>query len=176
MYVRPSNQPRQQIHIPENYSGNAFGNHSFSDMPPPVRSTPRYDAPSRQGLDIPPESKFEPDTKHNIYERPINDEIYQNNELNEKSNYDDEAAPAHSSALPSHIADKEEKSKKGNSLLSSLLPNFSSNSSSFPFGHGLGSEELLILGVMLLLYISGNETGEFDREFMLLLGLLLFAG
>lgn len=176
MYVRPSNQPRQQIHIPENYSGNAFGNHSFSDMPPPARSTPRYDAPSRTDLDVPREDKFEPETKHNAHTQPDNEENYRKDELSEKSNYNDQTAPAHSSAMPSRIPDKDGKDKKGVSVLSSLLPNFSNNSSSFPFGHGLGSEELLILGVMLLLYMSGNETGEFDRELMLLLGLLLFAG
>jgi hypothetical protein len=40
----------------------------------------------------------------------------------------------------------------------------------------LGSEELLILAIMLLIFLSGNERGEVDNEALLLLGFLLFAG
>ncbi len=61
------------------------------------------------------------------------------------------------------------------SIFSSLLPK-GALSSHFPFGHGIGSEELLILAVMLMVFLSGNESGEVDSEFILLLGLLLFAG
>lgn len=61
------------------------------------------------------------------------------------------------------------------SIFSSLLPR-SDLSKHFPFGHGIGSEELLILAVMLMVFLSGNEKGEVDSEFLLLLGLLLFAG
>ena len=61
------------------------------------------------------------------------------------------------------------------SLFSSLLPR-TDLSRHFPFGHGIGSEELLILAVMLMVFLSGNERGEVDSEFLLLLGLLLFAG
>ena len=63
----------------------------------------------------------------------------------------------------------------GTSIFSSLLPR-GNLSSHFPFGHGIGSEELLILAVMLMVFLSGNECGEVDSEFLLLLGLLLFAG
>jgi hypothetical protein len=61
------------------------------------------------------------------------------------------------------------------SIFSSLLPR-TDLSRHFPFGHGIGSEELLILAVMLMVFLSGNEKGEVDSEFLLLLGLLLFAG
>ena len=51
----------------------------------------------------------------------------------------------------------------------------------FPFGHGLGFEELLILGlILLLLYENADRGDRFDRgdldETLILLGLLLFLG
>lgn len=61
------------------------------------------------------------------------------------------------------------------SVFSSLLPNFSS-SSKFPFGHGIGSEELFILGIMLLIYTAGDEDQPMDSELLLLLCILLFSG
>ncbi len=61
------------------------------------------------------------------------------------------------------------------SPLSSILPSLSLGSN-FPFGHGLGSEELFILGMMLLVYTSGENGGEVDSELLLLLCILLFSG
>lgn len=45
----------------------------------------------------------------------------------------------------------------------------------FPFGHGIGSEELLILGIMTLLFTSEDDSST-DAELIMLLALLLFAG
>lgn len=59
-------------------------------------------------------------------------------------------------------------------LLQSLL-----SGSHFPFGHGLGYEELLLLGIILFLIREGEEHGdaEDDRTLpLLLLGALLFLG
>lgn len=67
------------------------------------------------------------------------------------------------------------KSENKSSLLSSLLPNLK-NASTFPFGHGLGSEELFILGIMLLVFMSGENGGEIDSELLILLSVLLFCG
>lgn len=61
------------------------------------------------------------------------------------------------------------------SIFSSLLPSLSS-SSNFPFGHGIGAEELFILGVMLLIYMSGDDGAPMDSELLLLLCILLFSG
>ncbi len=48
--------------------------------------------------------------------------------------------------------------------------------SHFPFGHGMGSDEWLLLGLILfLLHESDGERGDLD-ETLLLLGLLLFCG
>ncbi len=81
--------------------------------------------------------------------------------------------------LPTVIETVAEEKPRGDqaskSIFSSLLPNFSS-SSRFPFGHGIGTEELFILGIMLLIYMSGDETQPMDSELLLLLCILLFSG
>ncbi|MBE6548349.1 MAG: hypothetical protein E7667_05695 [Ruminococcaceae bacterium] len=63
----------------------------------------------------------------------------------------------------------------GKSIFSSLLPNIS-QTPHFPFGHGLGSEELFILGIMLLIYMSADNAESVDSELLLLLCILLFSG
>ena len=147
MYVRPSNTGARSIKLPENYSGNAFSNHSpYSDMPPPTRATqPRGDVP------------FEP---------PLHQEIESVNEHTIETFAEEERDEGGSNVS---------KSLPASSIFSSLLPR-TDLSRHFPFGHGIGSEELLILAVMLMVFLSGNEKGEVDSEFLLLLGLLLFAG
>ena len=59
------------------------------------------------------------------------------------------------------------------SLLPSLFPS-KSLKNHFPFGHGIGSEEILILGIMSLIFFSDDK--EPDGELIMLLALLLFAG
>ncbi len=48
----------------------------------------------------------------------------------------------------------------------------------FPFGHGLGIEELFLLGLMWLLWHEAQENGDTGdlRETLLMLGALLLAG
>lgn len=59
------------------------------------------------------------------------------------------------------------------SMLSALFPS-KSLKNHFPFGHGIGSEELLILGIMSLIFFSDEK--EPDGELIMLLAILLFAG
>jgi hypothetical protein len=153
MYVRYPSNNRGGVKLPENYSGNAFTRQSpYSEMPPPLRTqTTRHDSPHNPNppeLDIPSdELRYDP--------VPLQ---YDENE---------EAKTAYT--------DNDTKVTPSSSIFSSLLPK-GALSSHFPFGHGIGSEELLILAVMLMVFLSGNESGEIDSEFILLLGLLLFAG
>ena len=150
MYVRPPNNNHSELKLPENYSGNAFSRFSaYADMPPPVK------APL---LKNEPRIGEESTTPHETFEAP-----------HEKSQ---EVV-----ALVRKQADNdgEKNESTGGSLLSSLLPNFDL-SKHFPFGHGIGGEELLILAIMLIVFVSGNDRGEVDSELLLLLGLLLFAG
>ena len=93
-----------------------------------------------------------------------------------KETYEDyRTEPQEVVALVKQQSDGDRDKNTGSSLLSSLLPNFDL-SKHFPFGHGIGGEELLILAVMLIVFVSGNDRGEVDSELLLLLGLLLFAG
>ena len=147
MYVRPSNTGARSIKLPENYSGNAFSSHSpYSDMPPPTRAT-------QPRGDVP----FEP---------PLHQETESVNEHTIET-FAEEERDIGGSNVPESLP--------ASSIFSSLLPR-TDLSRHFPFGHGIGSEELLILAVMLMVFLSGNEKGEVDSEFLLLLGLLLFAG
>ena len=148
MYVRPPNSNHSELKLPENYSGNAFTRFSpYSDMPPPLKTAPKRNEPA------------------------LAEEISP-----EENNYTDYAPkPENPTASPVSKVDGVSNGAKSASLLSSLLPDFDL-SRHFPFGHGIGGEELLILSVMLIIFVSGNERGEVDSELLLLLGLLLFAG
>lgn len=153
MYVRPSSPRTGSVKLPENYSGNAFPRQSvYSEMPPPARAQTthqdniKHERPAN--LDIPPEDIREEFAPPTYHE--IEDEPTRD-----------------------HVVPRQPNSQS--SIFSSLLPK-GTLSTHFPFGHGIGSEELLILAVMLLVFLSGSESGETDSEFILLLGLLLFAG
>ena len=151
MYVRPSNTGARSIKLPENYSGNAFSSHShYSDMPPPARMMqPKSDIPFEGNMR---EADNTPD--HMEIRHDTTEAVGAGEEKNSVS---------------------ESKSVPVSSLFSTLLPH-TDISKHFPFGHGIGSEELLILAVMLMVFLSGNDQCEVDSEFLLLLGLLLFAG
>lgn len=156
MYVRAPNTEKNQVKIPENYGGSAFGSSAYyNDMPPPVRQAPpRSDAPLQRS-DIPPEPIRQP----SVSDTQANKPYPTNNELPQEP-----------------YTDPKPEDKPTGSIFSSLIPSSKFMSNHFPFGHGIGGEELLILGMMLLVYLSGSECGETDHEFILLLGLLLFAG
>lgn len=65
--------------------------------------------------------------------------------------------------------------KEKPSIANSLFPKALSGDAfknNFPFGHGIGSEELLLLGIMMSIYLLG----EADGELMLILCVLLFSG
>lgn len=147
MYVRPPNNNHSELKLPENYSGNAFSRFSaYADMPPPVRA-PLPEVGARESGNNAPQ-----ETPDNFGEEP--QEVV---------------------ALVNRQNDTEREKSTGGSLLSSLLPDFDL-SKHFPFGHGIGGEELLILAIMLIVFVSGNDRREVDSELLLLLGLLLFAG
>ena len=78
-------------------------------------------------------------------------------------------------SLPSIIEAHAEPKQVRQSPFSALFPS-SSCSSHFPFGHGIGAEELFILGIMLLVYTSADENQPMDNEMLLLLCILLFSG
>ena len=151
MYVRQHDSNRQGIKIPDNYSGHAFREPSiYSDMPPPAK------------IDRPPTDRYET--------QPLS----QNSPTEAEDTFD--VAEESLNSLPSAIPTEEKATRHTDSIFASLLPRGIASSDHFPFGHGLGSEELLILDMMLLVFLSEKEGEESDRELILLLGLLLFAG
>ena len=155
MYVRP--QGERGIKIPENYSGHAFRDQSqYGDMPPPAHIPT---SPKRERVVIPP--RVVPKSPHTYATEPetVEDDVFSIDE--------EESATKESEYKETTLGGE----AKASSIFSSLLP-AASQTSHFPFGHGIGSEELLILAVMLLVFLSE----ESDQELLLLLGFLLFAG
>ena len=156
MYVRPPTDQRGRVNVPENYSGHAFREKSIlEDMPPPKHIDP---APfqHKENSDYPSKPDSPSDSATN------RDNITDNAEnTNFKNATIDAPAP-----------------KSPSSIFSSLLPTSNSSANHFPFGHGIGSEEILLLAVMLLVFLSGNKDGGdgCDEELLLLLGFLIFAG
>ena len=152
MYVRPPTDQRGRVNVPENYSGHAFREKSIlEDMPPPkhIDSAPFQ---QKENSDYPSKS-YSPQAS----DAALQDSITNNTEHQE-------------TAEPST-------KKSTSSIFSSLLPTSNLSASHFPFGHGIGSEEILLLAVMLLVFLSGNKDEEGgDEELLLLLGFLIFAG
>ncbi len=175
MYVRQPSQNPPRVKIPDNYGGSAFSSNTYSDMPPPVRqNVAKGPSPSRDSdyprAELPAKSSpYVSELRGARSDGPIED-IYI-----DRDQYDLPMPDTNiSDTLDAPAQDKKE-SHDNASIFSALIPKgFSSNN--FPFGHGIGSEELLILGIMLLIYLSGADKGEVDGEFIALLGLLLFAG
>ena len=180
MYVKPPSSNPSRIKLPDNYGGSAFSSSIYSDMPPPVRR-PSYQRDDRtsaevsRSSDIPHKSSplasqmLDPRSEPDI---PTTVDEYTDRHYNVNTPIQEPPSDAYRDVSEEHAPFNNQKSQ---SLLSSLIPSVSP-SKNFPFGHGLGGEELLILGVMLLIFLSGSETGEMDSEFIILLGLLLFAG
>ena len=161
MYVRPPENKKMKL--PENYRGNAFGaSGEYTDMPPPIRiPQPSYDLPPNEVI----QNEFRENENIEPIEEPANREIAMLPEQRSEKSIRNKVDHPESRGT----------SDKSNSIFSMLLPPGVS-SSRFPFGHGIGVEELLILGMMLLAFSQGNENGEVDNELILLLALLLFSG
>ena len=157
MYKRPPDRTSQTIKIPKNYSGSAF---RFQDSSPDLISDTDNDKRFSSNDFPEPNVKDATDAPRDL-PREETEQTYKDPYTEEK-------------AVPISVSKEVKPQKKDStSLFSSLLPSNITSSCHFPFGHGIGSEELLILAMMLLVYLSEGET---DNEFLLLLGLLLFAG
>lgn len=153
MYSRPPDNLRNRIKIPDNYHGNAFNGANdltsrYSDM--------REDD-SRGTTEKIMQEAFPPLPDPT----PVEATTLFSNEEGGSGEADGDTAV---SALTE---------KNTVSPFSSLLPSFIGSSAHFPFGHGIGSEEILILAMMAMIFMAEGET---DNELLLILGLLLFAG
>ena len=167
MYKRPPERINQSIKIPKNYSGSAFRSSDGSvSLPNDLyndRTVAEHSTPDRIDSDQLKKTELPVPFDHTASDLPplidIGSEQLRRDDINEST----------SNAKESKIRTE----KTSGSLFSSLLPSSLTSSSHFPFGHGIGSEELLILAMMLMVFLSGEEI---DNEFLLMLGLLLFAG
>lgn len=146
MYSRYQNRPERPVQLPENYSGIAFSRKSEPDVA--KRSTE-----SIRQTTAPPKSPY-PARLPSPVPPPLPEPIQE--ELPEEA--PQQPPPPVPSPVPSALPHAVE----------GLLGNFKN---SFPFGHGMGSEELLLIGLILLL----SQNGE-DRDMILWLALLLFSG
>ncbi len=164
MYVRPPSSSGSKMKLPENYGGNAFSQKSsFSDIP--VSDHPHSDI-----TDLPESEYFHKSFKRSTAPNELTSPLISGSRPQHMGNYANGNSDS-DNALPFEKNGDEH----NHSIFSSLLPGIDIGSH-FPFGHGIGGEELLILAVMFLVYLSGSENGKTDNEFILLLGLLLFAG
>lgn len=159
MYARSPDPNKQSIKVPENYGGHAFrGSGIYNDMPPPAR------------IDL-PQAERSPQERDRTFD--YDTELYSNGPDIELELPIDQA-PQNIDAYPPAPMHEQSSPPSNPSIFSSLMPPTPSASARFPFGHGLGSEELLIIAMMLMIYLADGECA--DNELLLLLGLLLFAG
>lgn len=147
MYSRSQDRSGAPIRVPEHYSGCAFSNTRPS---PPHKQDP---TPQKPPLHHPTPTKPSPPPRKAPEEHPF-------------------VAHTPPPALllpPVSAPPKEEpKSMLPSKPIGSLL---GSIGSAFPFSHGIGFDEILIIGLIILLARSGQ-----DSEMILWLALLLFCG
>ena len=154
MYSRYQNRPSTPIQLPENYSGVAFSER----MPPKSEKTAAHTLeiakPSPPPTEQPPQET--------ISAKPPKTETPPSPTAS-----DEEHASAQAET---HNQERESVAASG------MIPKpfdglFGHMGNTFPFSHGLGFEELLIIGLIILL--SRNEEGS---DMVLWLALLLFCG
>ncbi len=196
MYTRPPSREEPKIKIPENYGGSMFksgpgfypthpqGKNPASERMSPDKNTMRSDRPENHRIDTnkadypsdPISAEDEVSSPEESSENTSDKMTFENTaevSVNEPDRPDEISQPV-LSTLP--IPDNKcERCERKGSLFSSILPP-GALKNNFPFGHGIGSEELLIMGIMLMVYLSGNNEKEPDGELILLLAMLLFAG
>ncbi len=179
MYVRPPVQSKENIKIPENYSGSAFSSAQYRPRPNNSRDLPHEEYLQKEYIKRPPEQKssYTPEKSYNekpsaahygaaLGQSSISEEIF---EIQSQSQTESDVVP---DVIEMR---KSETEQKRPSLLSSVFPP-ELLKNNFPFGHGIGSEELLILAMMFLVFNSSEDGREPDTELIMLLALLLFAG
>lgn len=174
MYSRYHNRTDTPIQIPENYGGCAFSETGGSAAggaaahridvakpTPPVQEEPPPNTDTRASSDVPPPP-------------PSSDSVTcllpTRKESEHRAKSDAEEAVTHRHE-PREETEKGIRPPRGRELPTPLHTLFGKMGSAFPFSHGIGFDELLILGVILLL--ARNED---DSDLILWLVLLLFCG
>ncbi len=187
MYSRSQSvNERKRLKIPENYRGNAFNESGlYSDIPPQIRDERVPSTTFEHNLDLRQNSELQHNdnisTPKEIDKHTESHIGTQNDMTGERIQSQDPIRETFS-ARQAQMYDTQPKTElvcstpnAGASIFSSLFPP-TLMSSHFPFGHGIGEEEILILGMMLIVYMSGENGESPDGELIMLLAILLFAG
>lgn len=157
LYSRYHNRSDEPLRVPENYSGYAFSGGRARQETPPRQIDIAKPTPAPQKPDLPPalpsaspgEDVPKTSVRAEVPKTPLE-------------------AP---NSLGEHPHQKEENARQAQSvgLSEQILPRI--GGAGFPFGHGIGFDELLLLGLIVLLH--GSEQGS---DVVLWLILLLFMG
>ena len=164
MYSRYHNRNERPVTLPENYSGIAFSNQRPPREEPPAplphridvaKPTPPPEPPTNaQGMPPPPRPiLLPPPSEHNTPREasPPSEVISTQPPPCENEKKESKAAPA--------------------AFLQPLQGLFGNVGHAFPFSHGFGFDEILIIGLIILLSNNGQ-----DNDLVLWLALLLFCG
>ena len=146
MYSRANSRTEQPIRIPEHYSGCAFGS-TKSDLSPKKEehfSPRRYPEPAKPTPPKPTQDFHSP--QHS-------------------------SSPSIPISLPVPTSIPHPQKEKPPTAPQPIQGLLGSIGSAFPFSHGLGFDELLIIGLILLLGRNSQ-----DSDMILWLALLLFCG
>lgn len=143
MYSRYDRTPEKPLRIPDNYSGYAFAD-----------TRARQEIPRQ--IDVAKPTPAPPKEEHSATTAPAEPRKTALEAISTSNN---------------NLSAKEEKTAQRESL--SLSEHISQKSivKGFPFGHGIGFDELLLIGLIVLLH--GSEQGS---DIILWLILLLFMG
>lgn len=187
MYTRQSAINKEKIKVPENYGGSMFRSTPsfYETFATPAKTNETYDKIiSNTNINDNKERTESENIKSNdsSFDEQDNDSLsvskeyrtedLSNNETFMSDKSDDEQ---NFSSSEYEVTNTVNDNHKKNSLFSGILvPGMFEKH--FPFGHGIGSEELLIMGIMLMVYMSYENTKESDGDLMLMLAMLLFAG
>ena len=143
MYSRYNNSPEKPLRIPENYSGYAFaGGKPRQEIPRQIDVAKPTPAPPKEEEPKVPPSAEPQKSISGAFSAP------------DEKPHEKEEKVAQSASVSLYEATKPKTSARG-----------------FPFGHGIGFDELLLIGLIVLLHGS-----EGDSDVVLWLILLLFMG
>lgn len=165
MYSRPSSQrsvfsgDKPIYTVPDNYSGNAF------------RSVPddqTHESDSTAG------ETYEASARNGITQSRAADaeQVYGNTaeKTDDRSDKSERKSKAESTSLEQCKSETVCVKPAKSSFLSGFLP--SKFSIGFPFEHGIGFEELLLIGIIILTMRQGNR----DDDILWIIGFLLLCG
>ena len=163
MYSRYHDRP---LRVPENYSGVAFSEAKTA--------APEKSAPSPHRLDVARPTPPPPDERRESLPMPPPPRPMLLSEREDRSETVAHRDPTPPTATKTAREEQQERHDEVREIaaLKPFRGLFGQLGHAFPFSHGIGFDELLILGLILLL----SQSGEGGSDVVLWLALLLFCG